>query len=67
MPQETRSKKLERVKARKKIAHWLNWDQLVGKESGGAAYPSLAAVEGARNIAIWCIKKGHRYVRPRAT
>ena len=51
---------MERVKNSRVVGHWVNWDQLVSKESGNAAAPSPAAMEGARNSALYAIHKNSR-------
>ncbi len=46
--------------------HWMNWDQVLSKESGGSAFPSPAAKDGARNTCLDAIKKGWSRVNPRS-
>ncbi len=60
--QESRSKQLEKVKMDSSIGHWKNWDQLLSAESGGLP-PTPASIQGAKNAALYAMRKGGRWVR----
>lgn len=55
--EDARSKKEEMIRNNRKINHWLNWDQLLSKESGGVIPASAAALEGAKNHALWAMDR----------
>jgi hypothetical protein len=56
---------MAKVKLSRVQGHFKNWDQLVSAESGGAtpATASPEALEGARQCALYAMKKGGRWCR----